>query len=121
MPTYVSLDHLRLRSEIIRSATCHEERRDQEIQDDPDDSQDGREGLEVQQDLLSFCGAPAPEILRFTVLSVTCSEAKLINALHALQHLSYTFEDFAEFHKFGNGKLKRMLRCMPVAVRDFQQ
>ena len=39
---------------------------DQDVRDDQDDSEDsdgGHEGQEVQEALLSFSGAPAPEIL----------------------------------------------------------
>ena len=48
-------------------------RDDQDDRDDPDDLEhfdEEQEGQEVQEDLLSFSGAPAPEILRVIVIDL---------------------------------------------------
>ena len=41
---------------------------DQDDLDDPDDFEDEQEGQEVQEHLLRFSGAPAPKILRMSLL-----------------------------------------------------
>ena len=41
---------------------------DQDDLDDPDDFEDEQEGQEVQDNLLRFSGAPAPEIPRINII-----------------------------------------------------
>ena len=48
----------------------HEDQDVQAVQDDLDGQEDEEECQGVQQDLLSFSGAPAPEILRVIVIDL---------------------------------------------------
>ena len=48
----------------------HEDQDIRDVQDDQEDSDQGQDGQEVQDPLLSFSGAPAPEIL--TVYFLCC-------------------------------------------------
>ena len=56
-------------SDCVGDGPHRDEHKDQDIrdvQDDQEDSDQGQDGQEVQDPLLSFSGAPAPEILRVT-------------------------------------------------------
>ena len=58
-------------SDCVGDGPHRDEREDQDVRDVQDDQEDfdqGQDGQEVQESLLSFSGAPAPEILTLSLV-----------------------------------------------------
>ena len=72
-------------SDCVGDGPHRDEREDQDVRDVQDDQEDfdqGKDGQEVQESLLSFSGAPAPEILTVSMCTSTSWQLAAISALH---------------------------------------